>query len=296
MAGAKEIKNRINSIKDTRKITNAMYLIASVKMKKAKEDLDHTRPYFDALREEIKRIFRTAQDIDSRFFYPVGAKEPENGTYGCLVITGDKGLAGAYNHTVIKTAEEFYKKHPDTVFFTVGEYGRQHFIRHKMPIDREFRFSSQNPTMYRAREISAALLSRFEEQKLDKIYVIYTDLKNGMMSRCVTTRLLPFDREQFSKLMEEDSSFSPFEFTPSLTAVLDGVMPSYLSGFIYGALVDSFCSEQSARMAAMKSADDNADKILFRLSTEYNRVRQAAITREITEVSSGAMAQKKNRR
>ena len=80
MAGAKEIKNRINSIKDTRKITNAMYLIASVKMKKAKEDLDHTRPYFDALREEIKRIFRTAQDIDSRFFYPVGAKEPENGT------------------------------------------------------------------------------------------------------------------------------------------------------------------------------------------------------------------------
>ena len=120
-------------------------------------------------------------------------------------------------------------------------------------------------------------------------------MKNSLMAEPVQFRLLPFHRQQFAT---DNSPASPnkYEFSPSVEKVLNNIIPGYVSGFIYSALVDSFCSEQSARMAAMKSADDNADKILFRLSTEYNRVRQAAITREITEVSSGAMAQKQNSR
>ena len=114
MANTREIKNRIESVQQTRKITNAMYLIASTKLRKARNDLADTRPYFDALRGEIKRIFRTAGDVDSLYFYPPDNNTPLEGTYGCLVITADKGLAGAYNQNVIKEAEKLLAQHPDT--------------------------------------------------------------------------------------------------------------------------------------------------------------------------------------
>ena len=106
MAGTKEIKSHIQSVRETKKITNAMYLIASTKLRRARLELDHTRPYFEALRGEIKRIFRTANDIDSHYFYPVDNDTPREGTYGCLVITADKGLAGAYNQNAIRQAQE----------------------------------------------------------------------------------------------------------------------------------------------------------------------------------------------
>lgn len=295
MANTKEIKTRINSVKDTQKITNAMYLIASTKMRKAKNELDQTRPYFGALQGEIKRIFRTAGDVKSRYFYPPEGSPALNGTYGVLVITADKGLAGAYNQNAIKEALKLLHAHPDTKLFVVGEYGRQFFMQHHIPIERSFLYTAQNPTMQRAREISSLLLDLFDQGKLEKIYVVYTDLKNGLAEEAISTRLLPFHRGQFTTSTPEKTVTVPFEFLPSIGAVLDNIMSSYVSGFLYSALVDSFCSEQNARMTAMNSANQNAEKILADLSVQYNRVRQAAITQEITEVSSGAKAQKKKK-
>ena len=155
MANTREIKNRIESVQQTRKITNAMYLIASTKLRKARNDLANTRPYFDALRGEIKRVFRTAGDVDSPYFYPPDNNTPLEGTYGCLVITADKGLAGAYNQNVIKEAEKLLAQHPDTKLYVVGEYGRRYFDQHKIPIEHSFLYTAQNPTLDRAREISA---------------------------------------------------------------------------------------------------------------------------------------------
>lgn len=129
MPSAKEIKSRIASIKDTQKITNAMYLISSTKLRKAKNELNRTRPYFDALKGEIKRIFRTVPDVDSRYFYPPAGAPKLEGEYACLVITADKGMAGAYNHNVLKIAREMLHEHPETELFVVGEYGRQHFAQ-----------------------------------------------------------------------------------------------------------------------------------------------------------------------
>ena len=293
MANIKEIKTRMNSVRDTQKITNAMYLIASTKMRKAKEDLDKTRPYFPALQNEIKRIFRTAGDVESRYFYPADGSHKSEGTYGCLVITADKGLAGAYNQNVIKEAQKILEEHPDTRLFVVGEYGRQFYSQHQIPISRSFLYTAQNPTMDRAREISAILLDQYDRGEIKKLFIIYTDMKNGLNETAVSTRLLPFHRAQFSTKKDERPVTKAFEFFPSLGQVLDNVMQSYVSGYIYSALVDSFCSEQNARMTAMNSANQNAEKILADLSVQYNRVRQAAITQEITEVSSGAKAQKK---
>ena len=130
---------------------------------------------------------------------------------------------------------------------------------------------------------------------MDKIFVVYTDLKSSLEGEAKSTRILPFHRQQFASNAEEKAVKSPFEFFPSIGSVLDNVMQSYVTGFIYSALVDSFCSEQDARMAAMNSANQNAEKILSELSVRYNQVRQAAITQEITEVSAGAKAQRKKR-
>lgn len=296
MANTREIKKRISSVKDTQKITNAMYLIASTKLQKAKRELDQTRPYFIALRSEIKRIFRTVETVESKYFYPAdGGPEPD-GTYGVLVITADKGLAGAYNQNVLKEAQKLLSEHPDTKLFVVGEYGRHYFAQHHIPMERSFLYTAQNPTMQRAREISTLLLSMFEEGALDKIFVVYTDFKSGLAAEAVSTRLLPFHRAHFVSAAKAEKEVSaPFEFFPSVAEVLDNVMSSYVTGFIYSALVDSFCSEQNARMTAMKAANDNAEKLLESLSVQYNRVRQNAITQEITEVSSGAKAQKRER-
>ena len=292
MANTREIKNRIESVQQTRKITNAMYLIASTKLRKARNDLANTRPYFDAMRGEIKRIFRTAGDVDSPYFYPPDNNTPLDGTYGCLVITADKGLAGAYNQNVIKEAQRLLDQHPDTKLFVVGEYGRRFFDQHHIPIQHSFLYTAQNPTLDRAREISSLLLDGFQKGKLKEIFVVYTDMESSLLSEAKSTRLLPFHRTHFAPPAKEKAVQEPFEFYPSVGAVLNNMIPSYVSGFIYSALLDSFCSEQNARMTAMDAANRNAEELLSTLKLQYNRVRQAAITQEITEISAGAAAQR----
>lgn len=295
MPNLQAIKKRIESIKETRKITNAMYLISSTKMRKAKTDLDETRPYFEALRVEIKRIFRQdAMPAESRYFYPVNVKEKLTGTFACLLITGDKGLAGAYNYNVIKKAMELLDYGCEIKWYVVGEYGRQLLQQRGIPVEKSFLYTAQNPTMHRAREICDILLEEYSKGSFTKIYVAYTDMR-GMSDEAALTRLLPFHRKEFVTTTVEEPVRAPFEYLPSVEAVLDNIMQSYIAGFIYSALVDSFCSEQHARMTAMKAANDNAEKLISYLSIQYNRMRQAAITQEITEVAAGARAQLKKK-
>lgn len=289
MPTTKEIKNRISSVKDTQKITNAMYLIASTKLRKAKAELDSTRPYFKALQGEIKRIFRIREEIDNKYFYPITGEHNLPGSYGYLVVTADKGLAGAYNQNVIKEAVRLMKEHENPKLFVVGEYGRHYFTSHNIPIEKSFLYTAQNPTIHRAREISSILLDLFNQGELAKIFVIYTDMKGAANAEASCTRLLPFHRAQFLDYDKSEKEIkTPFEFHPSIEKVLDSIIPSYFTGFIYSALIDSFCSEQNARMSAMDSANQNAQKLLDELKVQYNHIRQSAITQEITEVSSGA--------
>ncbi len=289
MPSTKEIKNRIKSVKDTQKITNAMYLIASTKLRKAKSELDKTRPYFNAVQGEIKRIFRTSEEIENKYFYPITGEHELPGSYGYLVITADKGLAGAYNQNVIKEAVKLMKEHENPKLFVVGEFGRHYFTSRNIPIEQSFLYTAQNPTIHRAREISSILLDLFDKKKLSKLFVIYTDMQGAINSRACSARLLPFHRAQFMSMdIKEEEIKIPFEFQPSMENVLDKIVPSYVTGFIYSALIDSFCSEQNARMNAMDSANRNAEELLSQLSVQYNHIRQNSITQEITEVSSGA--------
>ena len=294
MPNAKEIKQRISSVKDTGKIANAMYLISSAKMRKAKAELDSTAPYFSALRQEIGRIFGYFDDIESEYFYSKDYKSVNGKPDACLVITADKGLAGSYNQNAIRAAEKLLSINPDTKLFVVGEYGRQYFARHNIPIEQSFLYTAQNPTIGRAREICRTLLDLYENKSTDEIYIVYTDLKKDISQSAETVRLLPLERKDFTAT--SDYKKSGFEFWPDAKRVLNSIVPAFLTGFIYSALVDSFCSEQNARMSAMSSANDNAQKIISELSVQYNRLRQADITREITEVTAGARAQKMRRK
>ena len=293
MAGASEIKSHIGSVSSTKKITNAMYLISSTKLKKAKEELERTRPFFELQEHEIRRLFQKRPEIDSPYFYPETGRKPAE-TYAYLVITADKGLAGAYNMNVLRRMEKEREKHKKTRIYMVGEYGRRYCHYRDIPLDQAFLYTAQNPTLQRARQICVTMLNEYHAGRVDEIRIIYSDMKNELDTEVRMVQLLPFERKFFVTPGEQRDN-KEFRFDPSVSEVLNSIMPSYLTGNIYGALVDSFSAEQNARMGAMRSASRNAQELLDELKLEYDRVRQADITREITEVSAGARAQRRKR-
>ncbi len=293
MAGTKEIKDRIKSIKDTQKITNAMYLISSTKLRKARKNLEETEPYFYGLQLMISRLVRHLPNLEHPFLESREEKPDEERIHGYLVITADKGLAGAYNHNVLKMTEEHLKMHDRTKLYVVGELGRQYFEARNIQIDGQFLFTAQNPTMHRARIIREKLLQDYFDHELDELYIVYTVMKNSMEDEACFEQLLPL-KAAMKITTPADVFQEEFLTEPSPEAILDAIVPNYLSGFIYSALVESFCSEQNSRMIAMQNANDSANKLLHTLNIQYNRRRQAAITQEITEVCAGARAQQGN--
>ena len=293
MASTSEIRRRIGSVRQTQKITHAMYLISQAKLRKAKQELDNTRPYFQALQTEIGRVFNADSTIESRYLIPADPNaKPLPGVPACLLITADKGLAGAYNQNVIRQGQQLMAEHPGTALYVVGEYGRRWFAQRGVPVEKSFLYTAQNPTLDRARHIAELLLDRFDAGEINSIWIIYTDMKNGLEATVHQAQVMPLHRERFHAATAATAGDVVYEFVPSAKAVLDNAVRSCLTGYIYSALVDSFCSEQSARMTAMNAADQNAEELLKDLSVQFNRARQAAITQEITEVSAGERAQR----
>ena len=293
MASTSEIRRRIGGVRQTQKITHAMYLISQAKLRKAKQHLDNTRPYFQALQTEIGRVFNADSTIESRYVDPVDPNaKPLPGVPACLLITADKGLAGAYNQNVIRQGQQLMAEHPGTALYVVGEYGRRWFAQRGVPVEKSFLYTAQNPTLDRARHIAELLLDRFDAGEINSVWIIYTDMKNGLEATVHQAQVMPLHRERFHAATAATAGDAVYEFVPSAKAVLDNAARSCLTGYIYSALVDSFCSEQSARMTAMNAADQNAEELLKDLSVQFNRARQAAITQEITEVSAGERAQR----
>lgn len=294
MANMREIRNRIKGIQDIMKITNAMYLISSSKLKKARKSLLATEPYFVKLQETIHDILFYAPHMHQIYFERREEIPAEERKVGYLVITADKGLAGSYNHNVIKLAEEQMEKQPskNTMLFVVGQVGRQFFMRKGVEVDCEFLYTAQNPTMYRARDISETILRMYESRQLDDVYVIFTRMVTPIKSEPVCVKVLPLERRKFER---RKAGALHAKFEPSPEAVMKHLVPNYLKGLIYGCMVESFSSEQNDRMIAMEAATKSAKEMLHDLDLMYNRARQGAITQEITEVAAGAKALKKQK-
>lgn len=292
MAGITEIRSRMRSIEQTLKITNAMYLISSAKVKKARKQLAEVEPYFDRLARTVLDIFRHSPDLKHRYIEGHHKPKDECRT-GFVVITGDKGLAGAYNHNVLKLAEEYLGHKKDPTLFLIGQMGRHYFEKKNITIDGEFMYTAQDPNLERAREISETLLDLYEQNALDEVYLVFTHSFSAMRMEPEIIKLLPLDRAMLSArrgISEADRYRDVVRYEPSPEAVLDVLVPGVLKGYLFAALVESFCSEQNSRMTAMDSASDSARDMLKRLSLEFNRARQGAITQEITEIAAGATA------
>ena len=204
------------------------------------------------------------------------------------MITADKGLAGAYNHNVIKMAHELFTQGENNKLFVVGELGRQYFAKEGLAVDAEFKYTVQNPSLHRARVIA--------DHVMDEVYIIYTKMENSFSMNAEKMKLLPLVKEDFLHPAPADIYQEEIRVESSMEAILEHVVPNYVTGYIYCALVESFASEHNSRMMAMQAATDSAKDMIQTLSIEYNRVRQAAITQQITEVSGGAKAQKNKKK
>lgn len=295
MESAKEIKDRMRSIQDTMKITGAMYMISSSKLKKAKKSLQDTEPYFYTLQSTMSRILRHLPEMHSVYFQQ--QEKPEKGKKGYIVVTADKGMAGAYNHNIMKLAHEQIQKETDAKLYVLGELGRHYFEQQGIPIDRQFHYTVQNPSLSRARKIAENILEDYLNHEVDEVYMIYTKMINSMGNEVQMDQLLPLKRADFNSMkLPLNIPMEELALKPSPEAVMDRIIPEYLVGFIYGALVESYSSEQNSRLMAMEAATDNAARILHELDVRYHRARQAAITQEITEVIGGARAQKKKKK
>ena len=289
MPSTKLLKERIESIQDTMKITNAMYLISSSKLRKARKNYQAVSPYFERMQMTMTRVLpHLPEEPVHPFFH---TRNPESPRRAYLVLTADKGMAGAYNQNLLKFLKSHCGDDPKARFYVVGQTGYR-ALYHKDPrLVEDFHYGATEPTLQRARDITMDAIDDFKTGKLDEIYLVYTRIENALTSEPTMVRLLPLDREHLQPAPKGlGDPRGEVEMFPDAWTVFEQTAPIYMHGMIFGAMTESFCAEQSARMTAMDSATKSATDMIHALQLEYNRTRQGAITQEITEIIGGASA------
>ena len=288
MPSTKLLKERIESIQDTMKITNAMYLISSSKLRKARKNYQAVSPYFERMQMTMTRVLpHLPEEPVHPFFH---TRNPESPRRAYLVLTADKGMAGSFNQNVLKLLLE--KADRNDRFYVIGQVGYR-ALRKDPRLVREFQYGATAPSLQRARDITVDAIDDFKSGKLDEIYLIYTKIQNALTSEPVMVRLLPLDREHLQPAPKGlGDPRGEVELVPDAWTVFEQTAPIYMHGMIFGAMTESFCAEQSARMTAMDSATKSANDMIRDLQLEYNRTRQGSITQEITEIIGGASAVK----
>lgn len=311
MANLKAIRDRIQSVKNTKKITEAMRLVAAARVRRAQEQVIATRPFADRLAQVLFGLQTRLrfEDVDLPLF-----KKRELGSVGLLVISGDRGLCGAYNTNVIRRAEsrakELKAQGLDYKYVLVGRKAMQYFQRRNQPIDGTYTGLEQIPTAAEASNIADELLSLFLSEGVDRIELVYTRFVSLVSSRPVVQTLLPLDPQGLESADDEifrlttrggafeverqkvTTSVRSFPkdmlFEQDPVQILDALLPLYLNNQLLRALQESAASELAARMTAMNNASENASDMIGSLTLSYNKARQAAITQEILEVVGGS--------
>lgn len=285
MPGAKEIKRRIRSVISIQQITRAMEMIAVSRLKRAEDRLHSARPYAEKLQELMESLSPSLPRID----HPLLIKR-EVKRIGLVLITSDKGLCGGYNANAIAHATRFINEHdPQEVhLILIGRKGYDFFRRKTTPIDHTLLQISKEITLQEVKEISGVIVRGFEEGRYDEVDLIYTRFLSAMNTKPVVMKLLPIESSEILKKGAEIKGEPLFE--PSAEEIMALLLPKYLEAQIYKGLVESVASEQGARMVSMKSATENAEEMISTLTLSYNKARQASITKELLEVTTGAEA------
>lgn len=278
----KDIKRRIKSIESTMQITKAMQLVSSSKFRRAKEKADSAMPFFNTVYETMCEIAS-----EDKFFNSAYVRKTDNsGVTLMIVIAGDRGLAGGYNSNIIKLALSRIEENNDTVLIPIGKKAVEYFSKRNFKILQIFENIGETMTIYKAMDIARLIMDSYDKHKsIEKVELVFTDYVSPLVQEARHMNVIPLDK------IAGEPSHSVTRYEPSAGEVFDMLIPKYVAGLIYGAVVCSFASEQASRRNAMENASDNAEEMIDNLSLIYNRARQSAITQEITEIVGGAQAQ-----
>ncbi len=289
MANTQDIRRRIKSIRNTAQITKAMQMVAASKMRKAQQHALAGRPYSQLL----NRVLVSLESRTDPLLHPLLQVRPVKKEL-VLIISTDKGLAGALNTNVMREAANFPAD--QTVFVTTGRKGRQYVARTKRELLADFELKDA-PTILETKAISKFCVEKFLNREVDKVTVLYTHFVNTISQKPIAQTLLPISPLAFEaaaeKLPAADGAKDPmleYLFEPSALAVLDFMLPYYVQYQVFQMVLDARASEHSARMVAMKNATDNANQFIKDLTLEYNKMRQASITTELLEIATAQMA------
>ena len=311
MESFSEIKKRMKSVDDISQMTNAMKLVSSAKMRRSQLLHDNMYPFFLFCVESMQEMIRKNEHLDNPFFVLEQKQQGETWKIGYYVLSGDQGLAGAYNNNMVRITEDHVRskilentqKGVSTTYElnVFGRLAREKLIKNGYNVNSEFSFPISEPTYFDARQVSAVMRNRFLRDDFDLVYLLYTRMDSPVKMEPVALRLLPVDTKSISRVLPDKLddagiatlSGSDLEYFPNSNAVFDYLIDSYTNAMVYGAMVDAFASEQTARLTAMENATDNAEEMMKKLELLSKRARQAKITTELTEIVNGAQQAEK---
>jgi F-type H+-transporting ATPase subunit gamma len=285
MASLKDIRKRIQSVKNTQQITSAMKMVAAARLRRAQERIERARPYAEEMAVVLSNLAKRVH-ADS---HPLLARRPV-GKVMLIVVTSDRGLCGGFNQNIIRTAERFIrenrKKYSKITFTVIGKKGYDYFKNRTTPIFRNYTGISGSIEYSLGETIAQDMVTSFIDESVDEIYLLFNKFITPMTQEIVFDRLLPISRSK----AREDITPVEYLFEPSQDLIIEGIIHRHLNTQVFRALLESEASELGARMTAMDSATSNAEEMIERLTLDYNRARQEAITVELMEIVSGAEA------
>ena len=288
MATIRQVRQRIRVAKNIQQITKAMKMVAAARLKRAQDRVQAARPYAGTMREMMTSL---AQAVGGQVQHPLlEVRTPRN--IGFLVITADRGLAGSYNSAMLRKAAEMLREYDKerVKIYAVGRKGIQFFQRRGYNVVFEAHINNTGVTLSEARDITRAVRTAFETEEIDQLILLYTRFYTAITQKPTDALLLPIQTPEAEE--PHGGQQDDYIFEPAADVLLQALLPRYLEGQIYQALLESNASEHGARMSSMTSATDNAGKMITTLTQQLNRARQAGITREISEIVGGAEALK----
>jgi F-type H+-transporting ATPase subunit gamma len=298
VANLKIIRKRIASVKSTQKITRAMKMVAGARLHRAQARISAMRPYAKQASEVLNGVVKALGPTGMEVEHPLLARRPEKQIL-VLVIASDRGLCGAFNTNINKTAEAFWKSKEaagvGVKIATIGRRGRDYFRRRSAPVFEDFEGVWDDLGLGQARRVARAILAPFLRGEVDAIYLVYNEFKSAMTQQVITMRLLPLqevdsDMPAADDPARLDEAAPEYIFEPDQASIFDRLVPIYIEITLLRALFDSVASELGARMTAMDSATKNAKEMISKLTLAYNRQRQAVITTELIEIVAGSEA------
>jgi len=302
-----ELKKRIKTVTEIGQMTKAMKLVSASKMRKSKAFLEEMLPFFSLCAESMIELRQHNQNIENIYFNLRTKKKGEAWKIGYFVLTGDQGLAGAYNHNVIRLAEEHIKNKridneqkglkTEITLHVFGSVGKERLKHDGYTFDEEFSFPIANPTYYEARNVADIIKEKYTSEELDLVYLVYTKMESAIQMSPIVSRIVPVDITALTDMLPHahpaDAGMASrgnaeLSYIPDADGVFSFLIDTYLNAMMYGALVEAYASEQTARMTAMENASKNADEMLEKLMLRSNQARQERITNELIEIVNGA--------